>query len=168
MENIKNGSYPATVDLVCAYLASNDKESVRQMINFMLSDDGQYIIEQTGYRCLPDRNVTARAENEVEQVEPDEYVSQDGSWTLNRYYSSLDDFVVLEFRSRKTRVKGNLWYYGIEEDKNWPYQFERFGSYMIIGMNYDDEKDRYTVGKADGEITTELPPEGTVFVRKNN
>ena len=168
MENIKNGSYPATVDLVCAYLASNDKESVRQMINFMLSDDGQYIIEQTGYRGLPDRNVTARAENEVEQVEPDEYVSQDGRWTLNRYYSSLDEFVVLEFKGRKTRVKGNLWYYGIEEDKNWPYQFERFGSYMIIGMNYDDEKDRYTVGKADGEITMELPPEGTVFVRKNN
>ena len=33
------------------------------MIDFMLSDDGQYIIEQTGYAPLADRNVSPTAEN---------------------------------------------------------------------------------------------------------
>ena len=52
MENIKNGSYPILADLVVSRLESNTKENVDKMINFMLSEDGQYIIEKTGYGPL--------------------------------------------------------------------------------------------------------------------
>ncbi|MBQ1625752.1 MAG: hypothetical protein II096_06955, partial [Erysipelotrichaceae bacterium] len=52
VENIKNGSYPILADLVVSKLESNSKENVDKMIDFMLSEDGQYIVEQTGYRPL--------------------------------------------------------------------------------------------------------------------
>ena len=52
VENIKNGSYPILADLVVSKLESNSKENVDKMIDFMLSEDGQYIVEQTGYGPL--------------------------------------------------------------------------------------------------------------------
>ena len=52
VENIKNGSYPILADLVVSKLESNTKENVDKMIDFMLSEDGQYIVEQTGYGPL--------------------------------------------------------------------------------------------------------------------
>ena len=52
MENIKNGSYPILADLVVSKLESNSKENIDKMIDFMLSEDGQYIVEQTGYGPL--------------------------------------------------------------------------------------------------------------------
>ncbi len=55
VETIKDGSYPLLVDLVCAKLQDNEKENVERLIDFMLSDDGQYIIEKTGYGPLKDR-----------------------------------------------------------------------------------------------------------------
>ena len=76
-ENIRNGSYPATVDLVCATLVSNEKPKVQEMLDFLLSDDGQVIVEGSGYAALDDRNVTQRIENEI----PDPvsvYVSETG------------------------------------------------------------------------------------------
>ena len=60
VETIKNGTYPLIVDLVCAKIQGNDKENVDKMIDFMLSEDGQYIIEKTGYGPL---NNTERIEN---------------------------------------------------------------------------------------------------------
>ena len=53
VENIKNGTYPALASLVCARLASNDSPYVQQILDFLLSDDGQKIIEETGYGPLP-------------------------------------------------------------------------------------------------------------------
>ena len=55
VETIKDGSYPLLVDLVCAKLQDNQKEYVDKVIDFMLSEDGQYIIEHTGYGPLNDR-----------------------------------------------------------------------------------------------------------------
>ena len=52
IENIKNGSYPILADLVVSKLKDNNKEYVDKMIEFMLSKDGQYIIEKTGYGPL--------------------------------------------------------------------------------------------------------------------
>ncbi len=52
VENIRNGSYPILADLVVSKLEGNDKENVDRMIAFMLSADGQYIIEKTGYGPL--------------------------------------------------------------------------------------------------------------------
>ncbi len=62
-ENIRNGKYPAVVSLVCGYLASNDDPYVQKMLEFLLSDDGQYLIEKTGYVPLADRNVRPNREN---------------------------------------------------------------------------------------------------------
>ncbi len=55
VENIANGSYPILAELVCSRLADNDKENVDRMIEFMLSDDGQEIVERTGYGRLSER-----------------------------------------------------------------------------------------------------------------
>jgi phosphate transport system substrate-binding protein len=52
VETIKDGTYPLLVDLVCAKLQDNEKGYVDQVIDFMLSSDGQYIIENTGYGPL--------------------------------------------------------------------------------------------------------------------
>lgn len=49
VENIKNGSYPILADLVVSKLEDNDSENVDKLIEFILSNDGQYIIEKTGY-----------------------------------------------------------------------------------------------------------------------
>lgn len=48
-ENIQNGSYPATVGLYCVTRKGDDNEYVQKMLEFLLSEDGQYIIEETGY-----------------------------------------------------------------------------------------------------------------------
>ncbi|MBQ7245656.1 MAG: substrate-binding domain-containing protein [Firmicutes bacterium] len=53
VENIKTGAYPVLASLVCAGLASNDSPYVQQVLDFLLSDDGQKIIEETGYGPLP-------------------------------------------------------------------------------------------------------------------
>lgn len=52
IENIRNGTYPVLAELVVSRLADNDKENVDRLIEFMLSEDGQYIIEKTGYGPL--------------------------------------------------------------------------------------------------------------------
>ena len=52
VENIKNGTYPVTVSLVVAKLASNTDENVQKVVDFLLSKDGQEIIERTGYGPL--------------------------------------------------------------------------------------------------------------------
>ena len=52
LENIKNGSYPLTTGL-CLITRENDTNpNVQKMIDFMLSPDGQEIIERTGYAGL--------------------------------------------------------------------------------------------------------------------
>ena len=52
IENIKNGTYPIIADMVVSKLESNDKEYVNKVIEFMLSEDGQELIEKTGYGPL--------------------------------------------------------------------------------------------------------------------
>ncbi len=53
LDNIENGSYPLTTDL-CLITRENDPNpNVQKMIDFMLSEDGQYIVHQTGYGRLP-------------------------------------------------------------------------------------------------------------------
>lgn len=52
VENIENGTYPLTVDL-CLITRKNDPNPyVEKMKEFILSEDGQYIIRQTGYGGL--------------------------------------------------------------------------------------------------------------------
>lgn len=49
VENIKNNSYPIVAPVYAVTYEGNTKESVQQLIDWMLSDEGQYIIEETGY-----------------------------------------------------------------------------------------------------------------------
>lgn len=48
-ENIKNGTYPIIAPLYAVTYENNPNENVDKLINWMLSDEGQYIIEKTGY-----------------------------------------------------------------------------------------------------------------------
>lgn len=50
--NIKNQSYPLSTYLYCVTLKSNKKENVQKLKDYLLSPQGQYIIEQTGYCAL--------------------------------------------------------------------------------------------------------------------
>ena len=48
-ENIKNESYPITGNLYAVTYEGNENENVDKLIEWILSEEGQYIIEQTGY-----------------------------------------------------------------------------------------------------------------------
>ena len=49
IENIKNGTYPLSVDLCLISRKNDPNPNVQKMIDFMLSDTGQEIVEKTGY-----------------------------------------------------------------------------------------------------------------------
>lgn len=48
-ENIQSGAYPIIAPLYAVTYEGNANENVQNLIEWMLSDEGQYIIEQTGY-----------------------------------------------------------------------------------------------------------------------
>ncbi len=48
-ENIQNGSYPIIAKFYAIYRADNDNENVKALIDWILSDEGQQLIEKTGY-----------------------------------------------------------------------------------------------------------------------
>lgn len=48
-ENIKNDSYPIVAPVYAVTYKGNPNENVDKLIDWMLSDEGQYIIEETGY-----------------------------------------------------------------------------------------------------------------------
>ena len=47
--NIKNGSYPIITPIYAVTYEENTNENVDKLLEWILSDEGQYIIEQTGY-----------------------------------------------------------------------------------------------------------------------
>ena len=49
VENIKNESYPIVTPVYAVTYENNPNPNVDALISWMLSDEGQYIIEQTGY-----------------------------------------------------------------------------------------------------------------------
>ena len=49
VENIKNGSYPITTSLYAVSTANEENENVQKLISWVLSEEGQRIIEETGY-----------------------------------------------------------------------------------------------------------------------
>lgn len=48
-ENIRNGSYPIVTPIYAVTYEGNDNENVEKLINWILSDEGQSIINETGY-----------------------------------------------------------------------------------------------------------------------
>ena len=49
VENIKNKTYPIITPVYAVTYEGNTNQNVDKLIDWMLSDEGQYIIEQTGY-----------------------------------------------------------------------------------------------------------------------
>lgn len=48
-ENISNGSYPIVAKFYAVYRADNNNENIPLLIEWLLSDEGQTLIEDTGY-----------------------------------------------------------------------------------------------------------------------
>ena len=48
-ENIANNTYPITVNFYAVYRKDNNNENIKKVIDFILSEEGQYIINETGY-----------------------------------------------------------------------------------------------------------------------
>ena len=49
VENIKNGTYPVVAPVYAVTWAGNDNPNVKRLLDWILSEEGQYIIEETGY-----------------------------------------------------------------------------------------------------------------------
>ncbi len=48
-ENIRNGTYPVIAKFYAVYRADNKNENIPRLIDWILSDEGQQLIEETGY-----------------------------------------------------------------------------------------------------------------------
>lgn len=48
-ENIRNGSYPIVAQFYAIYRADNNNENIPALIDWLLSEEGQTLIEETGY-----------------------------------------------------------------------------------------------------------------------
>ena len=48
-ENIKNGRYPIVTPIYAVTYEENDNKNVDKLLEWILSEEGQYIIEETGY-----------------------------------------------------------------------------------------------------------------------
>ncbi|MBE6791567.1 MAG: phosphate ABC transporter substrate-binding protein, PhoT family [Ruminococcaceae bacterium] len=48
-ENIRNGSYPVIAKFYAIYRADNKNENIPLLVDWLLSDEGQRLIEETGY-----------------------------------------------------------------------------------------------------------------------
>lgn len=49
MENIKNGTYPVVTPVYAVTWSGNDNPNVQKLLDWILSEEGQNIIEETGY-----------------------------------------------------------------------------------------------------------------------
>jgi phosphate transport system substrate-binding protein len=48
-ENIRNRTYPVVAQFYAVYRADNENENIGVLIDWLLSDEGQRLIEETGY-----------------------------------------------------------------------------------------------------------------------
>ena len=55
-ENIRNGTYPITTYLYAVTYEGNDNENVAILLDWVLSEEGQYIISETGYTSISEGN----------------------------------------------------------------------------------------------------------------
>ncbi len=49
VENIQNGTYPITASLYAVTWAGNENQNVARLLEWILSDEGQELVEKTGY-----------------------------------------------------------------------------------------------------------------------
>jgi phosphate transport system substrate-binding protein len=48
-ENVANGSYPIINEIYAVYRKDNANENVKLLVDWMLSDQGQQIVAESGY-----------------------------------------------------------------------------------------------------------------------
>jgi len=48
-ENIRNGSYPIIAEFYAIYRADNNNPNIPVLIDWLLSEEGQTLIEKSGY-----------------------------------------------------------------------------------------------------------------------
>lgn len=48
-ENIRNGTYPVVAEFYAIYRADNENENIPILIDWLLSEEGQNLIEACGY-----------------------------------------------------------------------------------------------------------------------
>jgi phosphate transport system substrate-binding protein len=48
-ENIRNGAYPITANFYVVYRKDNDNPNTKRVVDWLLSDEGQRLIEACGY-----------------------------------------------------------------------------------------------------------------------
>ena len=53
-ENIRNVTYPIVTPMYAVTYEENTNENVEKLLQWILSEEGQYIIEQTGYVGISD------------------------------------------------------------------------------------------------------------------
>lgn len=58
-DNIRNGTYPISVNFYVVYRKDNGKNNVRRLVEWLLSDEGQRLIEACGYVGLPEEKTAA-------------------------------------------------------------------------------------------------------------
>ena len=71
IETIKNGSYPITTPLYAVTYYENKNPNVDALIKWILSEEGQYIIEQTGYVGVSDTSYYPDIEDNEETTAPE-------------------------------------------------------------------------------------------------
>ena len=166
-ENIKNGKYPAVVSVVCATLASNESPYVKEMMEFVLSDDGQEIIEQTGYAPLSDRNVTPVIENTLELKE-NVFANEDGQFIV---YSDpfSGDYLRFALKYGTTDVKGQIhpsYMDGVIQENR--YYISDNDSQFETEAEFDPETNSFIFVKTEyNPKELQLPPDGTAFTRES-
>lgn len=55
-ENVKNGTYPIVAQFYAIYRADNENPNVRRLVDWILSDEGQELIEACGYVGIASEN----------------------------------------------------------------------------------------------------------------
>ena len=71
VETVKNGSYPITTPLYAVTYYNNKNPNVDAFIEWILSEEGQYIIEQTGYVGVSDPSYYPDIEDNEETTAPE-------------------------------------------------------------------------------------------------
>ena len=163
VETIENGTYPAVASVVMAYLEDNANPNVQKMIGFMQSEDGQELIEKTGYAPLGEKQ-EATVENDI--ADTDEYVNENGTLT------TAGDWSVFVWKGQTYR--NYFSYYGQDMDEEYlrdrySVLLENNGEYseMIMRMEGNRlivegylDKDGFLEKASFGD----LPEAGTEFV----
>ena len=55
IENIQNNNYPIVTSLYAVTYQGNEKEEVQELIDWILSNEGQFIIKETGYTPIKEK-----------------------------------------------------------------------------------------------------------------